>query len=123
MSSRAGSPLRSVLLAAVLLAAIAFIGWKGRHLLADPTFFPPDDFVEYYAAGGLNAFAQIRHAGTPLLDLEQRAGGDRAEPVMMWNPPWTLTLAMPLGLFDPSEARIAQLLWLAVSLILVVGCA
>jgi Glycosyltransferase family 87 len=123
MSSRPGSPLRSILLAAVLLAAIAFIGWKVRHLLADPTFFPPDDFVEYYAAGRLNALGQNPYDGNLLLDLEQRAGRDTAEPVMMWNPPWTLTLVMPLGLFDASEARVAQLLWLAVSLVLVVGCA
>jgi len=110
-------------MAAVLLAAIAFIGWKVRHLLADPTFFPPDDFVEYYAAGRLNALGQNPYDGNLLLDLEQRAGRDTDEPVMMWNPPWTLTLAMPLGLFDPSEARIPQLLWLAVSLVLVVACA
>jgi len=110
-------------MAAVLLAAIAFIGWKVRHLLADPTFFPPDDFVEYYAAGRLNLFGQNPYDGNLLLDLEQRAGRDTAEPVMMWNPPWTLTVVMPLGTFDPSEARIAQLLWLGVSLVLVVGCA
>jgi hypothetical protein len=38
---------------------------------------------------------------------------------MMWNPPWTLSLAMPIGLLP---ARLAQLLWLIASLALIVGC-
>jgi len=119
-SSRAS--LRPILMAAVLVGAVAFVGWKVSHLLADPAFFPPDDFVEYYAAGRLNALGQNPYDGDLLLDLEQKAGRDTDEPVMMWNPPWTLTLAMPVGLIDPSSARVAQLLWLAVSLVLVIGC-
>ena len=114
--------MRSILMAAVLLGAVAFIGWKVSHLLADPSFFPPDDFVEYYAAGRLNAFGQNPYDGNLLLDLERKAGRDTDEPVMMWNPPWTLTLAMPVGLIEPSSARVAQLFWLAVSLVLVIGC-
>src|ERR687898_439226 len=47
--SRSPSP-RTLLMAAVLVAAVAFIGWKGAHLLSDPSVFPPDDFVEYWAA-------------------------------------------------------------------------
>jgi len=38
---------------------------------------------------------------------------------MMWNPPWTLTVVLPLGLFP---AREAQLLWLAVNLAAVFFC-
>jgi hypothetical protein len=104
----------------VLIACLAVIGWKGSHLLADPSVFPPDDFVEYWAAGHLNASGQNPYDGTRLLPLEQAAGRDTDEPIMMWNPPWTLSLAMPVGLL---QARAAQLLWLAVSLALVVGCA
>jgi hypothetical protein len=104
----------------VLLACLGIIGWKGSHLLADPSVFPPDDFVEYWAAGHLNAFGQNPYDGSLLLPLEREAGRDTDEPVMMWNPPWTLSFAMPVGLL---KARAAQLLWLAVSLALVVGCA
>jgi hypothetical protein len=104
----------------VLLACLGVIGWKGSHLLADPSVFPPDDFVEYWAAGHLNAFGQNPYDGSLLLPLEREAGRDTDEPVMMWNPPWTLSLAMPIGLL---KARAGQLLWLAVSLALVVGCA
>jgi len=115
--------LRSLLLVAALLAAIAFIGWKSARLFDAPSFFPPDDFVEYYAAGRLNTLGQNPYDGDLLLPLERAAGRDTDEPVMMWNPPWTLSLAMPIGLFEPSSARVAQLLWLAISLALVVGCA
>lgn len=111
---------RPLLMAGVLLACLAVIGWKGSHLFADPSVFPPDDFVEYWAAGRLNALGQNPYDGRLLLPLERDAGRDTDEPVMMWNPPWTLSLAMPIGML---KARAAQLLWLAVSLALVVGCA
>jgi Glycosyltransferase family 87 len=114
------SPLRPVLLGALLLAALGFIGWKGSQLLSDTSILPPDDYVEYWAAGRLNAHGMNPYDGELLLPLEREAGRDTAEPVMMWNPPWTLTLAMPVGLLP---ARAGQMLWLAVSLVLVVGSA
>jgi hypothetical protein len=39
--------------------------------------------------------------------------------VMMWNPPWSLAVVLPLGLFP---AREAQLLWLAVNLAAIGFC-
>ena len=111
---------RTVLMVVVLLAAVAFVGWKATSLLDDPSIFPPDDFVEYYAAGQLNAEGKNPYDGTLLLPIERAAGRDTDEPIMMWNPPWTLTLVMPIG---SMKARVAQLLWLAVSLGLVVWCA
>jgi hypothetical protein len=111
---------RLVLMGGIFVACLGVIGWKASQLFADRTIFPPDDFVEYWAAGRLNATGQNPYDGTLLLPLERDAGRDTAEPIMMWNPPWTLTLAMPVGLV---QARVAQLLWLAVSLVLVVWCA
>jgi len=114
------SPLRPVLLGALFVAALGFIGWKGSQLLSDTSIFPPDDYVEYWAAGRLNAQGLNPYDGELLLPLEREAGRDTDEPVMMWNPPWTLTLAMPIGLLP---ARAGQMLWLAVSLVLVVASA
>jgi Glycosyltransferase family 87 len=119
MSTARFSP-RNLVLAVVLAVAVAFIGWKVSHLLADPSIFPPDDFVEYWAAGQLNATGQDPYDGALLLPLEREAGRDTDEPIMMWNPPWTLTLAMPIGML---KARIAQFVWLAISFALIVGCA
>src|SRR5262245_3938496 len=84
-----------------------------RELFANPAVMPPDDFVEYWAAGRLNLHGQNPYAPECLLPLEQAAGRDTAEAVMMWNPPWTLTAAMPLGAF---AARPAQLAWLLLNL-------
>ena len=39
---------------------------------------------------------------------------------MMWNPPWTLTVAMPLGWLD---ARLGQLIWLLLNLAVILFCA
>jgi len=111
---------RLALLGLVLVACLGGIAWKGSQLLADPSIFPPDDFVEYWAAGRLNAHGQDPYDGNRLLPLEREAGRETDEPIMMWNPPWTLTVAMPIGLLQP---RVAQLLWLAVSLALVVWSA
>jgi len=110
---------RTALLAIVLVAAVGFVIWKASELLANPAFLPPDDFVEYWAAGHLNAHRQNPYDGELLLPLERAAGRDTDEAIMMWNPPWTLTLAMPVGLMP---ARLAQLSWLAISLILVIVC-
>src|SRR6516225_1756009 len=100
------SPLRLTLMGAVLvLAGLLLIQQLGR-LLNDRSIMPPDDFVEYWAAGRLNAHGQDPYDAANLLPLEKVAGrtsfpedstgGDAA--IMMWNPPWTLTFVMPLGL-------------------------
>ncbi len=46
-----------------------------------------------------------------LLPLERGAGRDTDEAIMMWNPPWTLSVAMPLGALP---ARVGQFVWLFV---------
>jgi Glycosyltransferase family 87 len=105
--------------AGLVLAGVLLIQQLGR-LLADRTIMPPDDFVEYWAAGRLNAHGQNPYDGALLLPLEQEAGRDTELPVMMWNPPWTLTFVMPLGLFD---ARLGQLVWLLLNLGVIIFCA
>lgn len=100
-----------------LLAPVGLllVGWllvgQVRQLLADPTIWPPDDFVEYWAAGRLNLGGQDPYSPELLLPLERAAGRDTDEAVMMWNPPWTLAVVMPLGALP---ARVAQLAWLLV---------
>jgi hypothetical protein len=80
---------------------------------AAPTLFPPRDFVEYWSA----ARVYLRPGGDPydgaqLLPLQREAGDpERAEPTMLWTPPWTLPLYIPFGLLPPGPAHLA---WLAV---------
>src|SRR6266851_3029337 len=122
------SPFRLILVGAgVLLAAVLLVQQMSR-LLADRSIMPPDDFVEYWAAGRLNAQGENPYDGAELLPLEKEAGREtfpvdssgHEVAVMMWNPPWTLPVVMPIGLLD---ARVGQLLWLLLNLGVIVFCA
>ncbi|MCU0702976.1 MAG: DUF2029 domain-containing protein [Fimbriiglobus sp.] len=93
----------------VLLALVGVAGW---YLSANPHVWPPDDYVEYWAAGRLNLTGGNPYSADELLPLERFAGRDTDEAIMMWNPPWTLTMAMPLGALPP---RLGQVVWLVLS--------
>ena len=105
---------RSLLsLVALLVLLIALVPLLQR---LTNTFLPPDDFVEYWAAGRLNSHGENPYDPDKLLPLERSAGRDTDEAVMMWNPPWTLAFVMPFGSLD---SRIAQLLWLFLNFIFI----
>lgn len=106
-SSRALLPIVGLVVCGLLLAM------QVRTLLADPSIWPPDDYVEYWAAGRLNLEGKNPYSADLLLPLERDAGRDTDEAVMMWNPPWTLAIAMPLGAMP---ARVGQLVWFLVGL-------
>jgi glycosyl transferase family 87 len=111
--------LRRILtLVALLIAAGVFVG-QVRKLLADPTIWPPDDFIEYWAAAKLALDGQNPYDEKLLLPLQQANGRDTEQAIMMWNPPWALPVVLPLGLVP---AREAQLLWLAVNLAAIAFC-
>jgi hypothetical protein len=109
---------RVLTVAALALMAFVLMG-QFRHLLDDPTIWPPDDFVEYWAAAKLTLAGKNPYDPNLLLPLEQFAGRETDKAVMMWNPPWSLAVVLPLG-FIP--AREAQLLWLAVNLLAIGYC-
>ncbi|MBA4187672.1 MAG: hypothetical protein C0467_06590 [Planctomycetaceae bacterium] len=105
--------VRHLLTAFALIAVgTVFVG-QIRDLLADPTVWPPDDFIEYWSAAKLTIDGQNPYDGKLLLPLQKAGGRDEDQAVMMWNPPWTLAVVFPLGLFP---SRVAQLLWLGVNL-------
>ncbi len=79
-----------------------------------------DDFVEYWAAGRLSLHGAYTYSPKELLVLEQRAGWRYGDPTPMWNPPWTLPLVMPFGIFDYPVSR---LLWFAANTAIIIFCA
>ena len=109
---------RVLTVAALVVVAFVFVG-QIRKLLADPTIWPPDDFIEYWAAAKLTLDGQNPYAANVLLPLELANGRQTDEAVMMWNPPWSLAVVLPLGLLP---ARESQLLWLAVNFAAIVYC-
>ena len=108
--------LRLVLVVAAVPGVAIVLYLQFQKLLADRSVLPPDDFVEYWAAGWLNAIGENPYDPEKLLPLERSAGRDTDEAIMMWNPPWTLAIAMPFGVMD---SRAAQLLWLILGFIFI----
>lgn len=105
---------------AALAAAGVLLAGQVRTLLSNPRVWPPDDFVEYWAAAKLTLNGQNPFDESLLLPLQQHAGRDTQDAIMMWNPPWSLPAVLPLGLLP---ARSAQLLWLLVHLVVTGYCA
>ena len=110
---------RRVLTVFALLLISVVLGGQVRKLLADPTIWPPDDFIEYWSAAKLTLDGQNPYDANLLLPLQQANGRTTDEAVMMWNPPWSLAVVLPLGLIP---AREAQLLWLLVNFAAIVYC-
>src|SRR6266478_2103531 len=109
-------PLLYIAPAAIVGLAVAFLA---RFQALGPVGLYLQDFVEYWAAGHLNASGQNPYDRELMAKVEQEVRPYLGLEVMMWNPPWTLTLVMPLGLL---ACHWAHLIWLILSLtILLVG--
>jgi hypothetical protein len=90
-------------------------------LLLLPTLdWPLDDFAEYWAAGRLNLAGGNPYDPSAMLAEQRQIGWTATEPVMMYNPPWTLALAMAFGAVP---FYIARSLWLPVQILVTLWCA
>ena len=67
-----------------------------------------NDFVEYWTAAKLMVEGGNPYSPAELLMLQRSVGWEQLEPLIMWNPPWTLSFIFFLGLFDYATA---QFLW------------
>ena len=73
-------------------------------------------FLEYWAASRLLIQGGNPYSPAELLTIQQTAGWGRGEPVIMWNPPWTLWFTLPFGLFD---FELGRFVWLLVQVFLI----
>jgi hypothetical protein len=105
------SRLRTVLVVTVGLAALAV---AADRLVNSPGFRVPKDFAEYWSAGAVNLRGGNPYDPAEILVWQQQADPTQTEAVMMWNPPWSLAVYMPLGLLP---ARWAALVWLGLQLL------
>ena len=110
--------MRRLLLVIALIIALFVLGWHLRNS-SQPLIPPPDDFVEYWSAGRLNLMGENPYSPEKLFQLQKQAGSIYVEPIMMWNPPWTLTFIMPFGLMDYGTGRV---LWLFLHLAILGLC-
>ncbi len=81
---------------------------------------PLNDFIEYWAAGGVFLGGGNPYSAEELLAVQRTLGWGAPEPLMMWNPPWTLPLVAPLALMP---YWVARGVWFVLHLVLLFACA
>jgi Glycosyltransferase family 87 len=77
------------------------------------------DFVEYWAATRLLLTGHNPYGPQELFELQRSVGWKESIPLLMWNPPWTLSFTLPFGL---ASFDVAQFLWLLLNIFIVVFC-
>ncbi len=107
--------LEILLLIALVVVALPWMA----AILISPKLLSHDDFVQYWAAGWLNIHGQNPYDPDRILALEHSTGHHWEMPLMMWNPPWTLALAMPFALLP---YPIARTVWFFVGLSVTMWC-
>jgi hypothetical protein len=88
------------------MVAVVILSYAAGYLPA----FDLQDFVEYWASGRLNAAGENPYDPSVLHQCERLVSPHLTEAIMMWNPPWTLSVAMPFGLLP---VTLAHWLWLS----------
>jgi hypothetical protein len=112
---------RSLLALALLAVAVALLAVQLPRIYANSAVWPPGDYVQYWCAGWLNLRGENPYDPVRMYELDKWIGWTpEDQPVMMWNPPWTLSVVMPLG-FLPWRA--AQFVWLLLKLAALAFCA
>lgn len=106
-----------VALIGVGLLALTLLFYLAPRRFLDPQILYFDDFIEYWAAGRLNFTQGNPYSPEQIKMLQMQVGRMEGVPLMMWNPPWTLTLVMPFALMRYTAGR---LLWLLISLAIIV---
>jgi hypothetical protein len=108
-----------ILVAALFVISLIILFWLAMQKLSDPDFLFFDDFVEYWSAGKLNLMGGNPYDPEQLIPVQRQTGRTEGIPIMMWNPPWTLTLVMPLSWLPYSIARV---LWLLLHIVILFLC-
>src|SRR5262245_62398128 len=90
-----GESRRRLIKVCFLVVAVAVVLWKARRLVGIAA--PVDDFVEYWAASRLVFTGENPYSTEALLAMQRPLTGSD-KPLIMWNPPWALSLLLPFGM-------------------------
>ena len=101
--------------ALLIIAGTTLVLQIGRTV--NPAVLGIIDFIEYWSAAQLNLAGQNPYSSEQIWTIEKAQGWVEDIPLMMWNPPWTLTFILPFG----SSYFPDRLGWLIVNLGLVMG--
>ncbi|MGE5215977.1 MAG: glycosyltransferase family 87 protein, partial [Chloroflexota bacterium] len=69
-----------------------------------------NDFIEYWSAVSLLLRGGNPYAPADLLATQTAVGWSQPVPLVMWNPPWTLSFLLPFGFFGFETAQFAWFL-------------
>src|SRR5262245_58209279 len=97
--------VRSLLV--ITVGGVAVVLAAGRFVNS-PDFRFPKDFLEYWASGRLNLRGENPYDPRLLLEEQRIADAGSNDALMMWNPPPSLAVYMPLGWFS---GKGASLVW------------
>jgi hypothetical protein len=111
---------RQLLVWAGLFVALVVLGLQLARLTGGPSPLFSADFGMFLATARLNLRGDNPYDPDSLLPLERIINPSQSGPIIMYSPPWTLTLLEPFGLFDPGVGRA---LWLLFHFLVILLCA
>lgn len=103
---------------ALIIGLIIFINLSS--IFTSPAQLMVDDYVEYWGSGRLNLTRGNPYSPDQQSALQSQIGRVDNKLPMMFNPPWTLLIAMPFALFSYPVSRA---LWFLFQIVVVFGCA
>jgi len=112
-------PTKTVTIIALILALLLFsleLGWLYPKMSADNVL---PDFIEYWAAGRAILSGNNPYSADQLLTLQKSAGWTKADPLMMYNPPWTFFFTLPFCL---DHYLLSKFLWFLFNMALAFIC-
>lgn len=112
-------PLYQIFAWLILLLGLGVLITLSMKVVTEDRWLTSDDYVEYWAAGRLNITGGNPYNPDELLPLQHQAGRYVGVPLMMWNPPWMLAIAMPFGALDYAVGRA---IWLMLSIGIIIAC-
>ena len=84
-----------------------------------PASRDPGDFIEYWASARLLLNGANPYSPEEMLSLQRAIASDRIDPLLTWNPPWTLFFTAPFGFMS---FPLAHLLWLILNTTILIIC-
>jgi len=107
--------LRRISTWVLLLLSLSILLSLMVQMVTSDSWLQLDDFVEYWSAGRLNLNGGNPYDPYQMEELQAETGRVYGIPVMMWNPPWMLALAMPFGVMNYVVGRV---MWLTLNFLL-----
>jgi hypothetical protein len=105
--------IRNTVLLIALLACL-FLLINGIHILRF------NDFIEYWSAAKAMVMGGNPYNPDELIVFQKQGGLIYTQPIMMYNPPWTLALVALFGFFG---RPLGQLIWLLLHTSILLFCA